>query len=193
MTLDFNTAHRRLILSDKRTAKLSGCPRSSHNQQQALDGQPVVLGRKGFTSGRHFWQVGVNNQWKIGVTRASAQRTGNVTLFPHHGYWCLSHWKHFSALATPMHRLPEGAVPRELGVCVDVDEKWVSFYNAESKAHIFSFTDMDFREGEEIYPVFCTQNEKQDLKIRRQPILPCPIFVSDKKTVNTGRTGDKCV
>ncbi|XP_062399421.1 E3 ubiquitin-protein ligase TRIM39-like [Sardina pilchardus] len=195
VTLDFYTAHRRLILSDdKRNVKLSGCARRSHNQQHGLGGQPFVLGRKGFTSGRRFWQVGVNNRWTIGVTRASAQRTESVSFYPHHGYWCLSCWMQFLALTSPIHRLPKDSVPRELGICLDVDEKWVSFYNAESKAHIYTFTNMDFREGEEIYPVFCTQDEEeQEIKIRRQPILPCPIFVSDQKMVQTGEAGNKFV
>lgn len=156
--------------------KLSGCLRSSHNPQHGSGGQPFVLGRKGFSSGRRFWQVGVNNRWTIGVTRASAQRNDCVTLYPNNGYWCLSRWMQFSALTTPIHRLPVDAVPRELGICLDVDEKWVLFYNAESKAHIFTFTDMDFKDGEEIYPVFCTQDEKQEIKIRRQPIPHCPIL-----------------
>ncbi|XP_048100493.1 E3 ubiquitin-protein ligase TRIM39-like [Alosa alosa] len=146
VTLDFYTAHRRLILSDdKRNVKLSGCPRSSHNQQHGLGGQPFVLGRKGFTSGRRFWQVGVNNRWTIGVTRASAQRTDSVTFYPNQGYWCLSCWMQFLVLTSPIHHLPKDAVPRELGICLDIDEKWVSFYNAESKTHIYTFADMDFK------------------------------------------------
>ncbi|XP_041957626.1 E3 ubiquitin-protein ligase TRIM38-like isoform X2 [Alosa sapidissima] len=194
VTLDFYTAHRRLILSDdKRNVKLSGCPRSSHNQQHGLGGQPFVLGRKGFTSGRRFWQVGVNNRWTIGVTRASAQRTDSVTFYPNQGYWCLSCWMQFLALTSPIHHLPKDAVPRELGICLDIDEKWVSFYNAESKTHIYTFADMDFSEGEEIYPVFCTLDEEKEIKIRRQPILHCPIFVSDQKMVQTGNAGDEFV
>ncbi|KAL2092462.1 hypothetical protein ACEWY4_012260 [Coilia grayii] len=188
VVLDSRAAHRRLVLSeDRRSVKLAECPRISWNQQQGLNGRPFALGEKGFTSGRRFWQVGVNNQWIIGVTRASAQRTGNVTFYPNHGYWCLSRWITFSALTTPMHCLPESAVPRELGVCLDVDEKWVSFYNAESKAHIYTFTNMDFSEGEEIYPVFCTQDKEQEIKIRKQPNPHCPIFVSDQRTVSTDR------
>ncbi|XP_063050485.1 E3 ubiquitin-protein ligase TRIM39-like isoform X2 [Engraulis encrasicolus] len=187
VVLDLATAHRRLMLSeDKRSVKLARCPRTSWNRQQGLDGRPFVLGMRGFSSGRRFWQVGVNNRWIIGVARASAQRTGNVTFYPSHGYWCLSRSMQFSALTTPpLKCLPESSVPRELGVCLDVDERWVSFYNAQSKAHIYTFTNMEFGDGEEIYPFFSTHDEEQEIKIRKQPMPHCPVFVSDQITVLT--------
>ncbi|MBN3298570.1 BT1A1 protein, partial [Amia calva] len=55
--------------------------------------------------------------------------------------------------------------PRMLGVCVDIEERRVSFYTVESRAHIYTFTDMRFPEGHKIYPFFCTWDRNRDLVI----------------------------
>ncbi|CDQ59290.1 unnamed protein product [Oncorhynchus mykiss] len=42
--------------------------------------------------------------------------------------------------------------PQKVGVFVDYEEGQVSFYNVETKAHIFSFTGCNFTE--KLYPFF---------------------------------------
>ncbi|KAL7827198.1 hypothetical protein SRHO_G00329160 [Serrasalmus rhombeus] len=62
----------------------------------------------------------------------------------------------FTALEELTKGLRTETLPRVLGVCTDVDDKWVTFYNTETKAHIYTFEAMDFSDREKIYPVLCT-------------------------------------
>ncbi|MBN3321753.1 TRI39 ligase, partial [Atractosteus spatula] len=112
--------------------------------------------------------VEVNNSWRIGVTRESAERKGGISFSPQRGYWCLdsySYWAVFSALTDPVTPLPLSLKPRKLGVCVDIEERKVSFYTVESRAHVYTFTDMVFPQGEKIYPVFYTWDSDKDLEL----------------------------
>ncbi|MBN3320553.1 TRI39 ligase, partial [Atractosteus spatula] len=134
-----------------------------------FDKERCVVSREAFTSGRHYWEVEVNDWWRIGVTRESAERKGYFSFSPQQGYWCLdsyrSDFSDFSALTDPETRLPLSLQPRKLGVCVDIEERKVSFYTVESRAHVYTFTDMVFPQGEKIYPVFYTGDSDKDLEL----------------------------
>ncbi|MGH0181690.1 UNVERIFIED_CONTAM: hypothetical protein FKN15_007326 [Acipenser sinensis] len=79
VTLDPNTAHPDLILSED----LTSVRRSYERQQlpdnpERFDTWPGVLGSEGFTSGKHCWdmELGSNNHWFLGVMKDSSQRKG---------------------------------------------------------------------------------------------------------------------
>lgn len=111
-------------------------------------------------------QVEVNKEFTIGVMKSSAERNGRFTFTPILGYWCIFHfWLSFSALENHVVRLPIKCVPKVLGVCVDVDERWVMFYDVETKDHIYTFKDMKLAPREKIYPIFRTVERSMDLKI----------------------------
>ncbi|XP_069044302.1 butyrophilin subfamily 1 member A1-like isoform X3 [Lepisosteus oculatus] len=164
VTLDPDTA-RYFTLSENgkrvRSAEVTKLPNSP------LRFNSCVLSREGFTSGRHYWDVEVNDRWIIGVTRASAERKGLIIISPCWGYWCLySDSSAFFALTDPETRLPLNLQPRRVGVCVDIEEKKVSFYTVESRTHIYTFTDMEFSELDKIYPVFWTHDKFNDLVLQ---------------------------
>ncbi|KAL7886453.1 hypothetical protein AOLI_G00041740 [Acnodon oligacanthus] len=81
VTLDPNTAHPKLVLSDELTTGRLG----SENQQlpggpERFDYQHFVLGSVGFNSGTHCWDVDVGGStfWGLGVITESANRKGHV-------------------------------------------------------------------------------------------------------------------
>ncbi|XP_066577934.1 butyrophilin subfamily 1 member A1 isoform X1 [Amia ocellicauda] len=166
VTLDPDTAHCALTLSEDGKRVRRGDGQDLPDNQQRFDSWPCVVSRESFTSGRHYWVLEVNGGWRIGVTRESANRRGGISFTPQQGYWCLDcDSSSLSALTAPQTRLPQTLRPRMLGVCVDIEERRVSFYTVESRAHIYTFTDMRFPEGDKIYPFFWTLDEDKDLVI----------------------------
>lgn len=111
-------------------------------------------------------QVEVNKEFTIGVMKSSAKRNSRFAFAPFQGCWCIFHyWLSFSALEDHVVRLPLNTVPQVLGVCVDVDEKWVTFYNTETQEQIYTFENMKLAPGDKVYPVFRTVEKNMDLRI----------------------------
>ncbi|XP_066577958.1 butyrophilin subfamily 1 member A1 [Amia ocellicauda] len=158
VTLDPETAHCDLTLSEDEKRVKVGEMQDLPDNPQRFNHWPCVVSKESFTSGRHYWVVEVNGQWIIGVTRESAKRRGYGSFTTKQGYWALNFFaSSLTALTEPVITpLPQSLRPRMLGVCVDIEERQVSFYKVESRAHIYTFTDMQFTEGEKIYPFFFT-------------------------------------
>ncbi|XP_010886185.2 butyrophilin subfamily 1 member A1 [Esox lucius] len=155
VTLDPSTHHPWLQLSDD-LRQVQESPRESHVPAgpQRFDAWPGVLGWEGYTSGRHYWEVDIanNGYWRVGLTAASAKRHTRVPMNPQNGYWTL--WcgtKHFYACTQPETSLPLGLVARRMGIYLDYEEGQISFYNAETKSHIYTFTGPF---AGKLYPVF---------------------------------------
>ncbi|XP_069054399.1 E3 ubiquitin-protein ligase TRIM39-like [Lepisosteus oculatus] len=163
VTLDPDTAHCVLSLSEDGKRVRQGQRKSLSDNPHRFDHWSCVMSREAFTSGRHYWEVEVNDWWTIGVTRESAERQGGFSFSPQQGYWCLSSYLSvLSALTDPVTHLPRSL---QVGVCVDIEERKVSFYTVESRAHLYTFTDMVFTQGEKIYPVFRTVDRNKDLEL----------------------------
>nr|XP_015217103.1 PREDICTED: butyrophilin subfamily 1 member A1-like [Lepisosteus oculatus]XP_015217104.1 PREDICTED: butyrophilin subfamily 1 member A1-like [Lepisosteus oculatus] len=155
LTLDPDTAFCYLSLSeDRRKMRWKVLPHVLPDNPQRFDSLSCVLSRESFTLGRYYWEVELNDQWRIGVTRDSAERKGGLTFSPEKGYWVLEcDSSHLTVL------------PRRVGVYLDIEERKVSFYSVDSRTHIFTFTDMVFNQGEKIYPFFWTIDEYKDLVV----------------------------
>uniref|UniRef100_H2ZZ38 Tripartite motif containing 69 n=1 Tax=Latimeria chalumnae TaxID=7897 RepID=H2ZZ38_LATCH len=158
VTLDPNTAHPRLTLSEDLTAVTDGSTRRKDlpDNPERFDYCVMVLGSEGFTSGRHSWVVNVGNKtdWDLGVARESAKRKGEITLSPKLGYWTLvlRDGGKYSAGTDGWTRLKLEKSLKKVLVCVDYEAGKVSFYNADDMSHIYTFTD-NFTE--KIFPFFC--------------------------------------
>nr|XP_006013225.1 PREDICTED: zinc-binding protein A33-like [Latimeria chalumnae] len=161
VTLDPNTAHPKLTLSEDLTAVTYGSTRRKDlpDNPGRFDYCVMVLGSEGFTSGRHSWVVDVGNKtkWSLGVARESINRKGEITLWPKHGYWTvvLRNGGEYSAGTERWTRLELEKSPKKVLVCVDYEAGKVSFSNADDMSHIYTFTD-NFTE--KIFPFFSPGN-----------------------------------
>ncbi|XP_069496472.1 zinc finger protein RFP-like isoform X2 [Ambystoma mexicanum] len=158
VTLDPGTAHRRLTLSEggRRVTWTSTEPPPADNSRRFTCSESV-LGREGFSSGRHYWEVEVLQEglwggWIVGFSYQSVNAYG-VTTLSNLQIWGLKQWRgKYMALASsttalsPRHRL------MKLGLYLDYEGGLVSLYNADTMEELYTFTDVTFRGA--LHPYF---------------------------------------
>ncbi|XP_011887012.1 PREDICTED: LOW QUALITY PROTEIN: butyrophilin subfamily 2 member A1-like [Cercocebus atys] len=145
VVLDPDTAHPDLLLSEDRRS-VRRCPlrhlgESVPDNPERFDSEPCVLGRESFASGKHYWEVEVENvmEWTVGVCRDSVERKGEVLLLPQNGFWTLDmHKRQYRALSSPKRILPLKESLCRVGVFLDYEAGDVSFYNMRDRSHIYT-------------------------------------------------------
>ncbi|XP_055761880.1 E3 ubiquitin-protein ligase TRIM39-like isoform X4 [Salvelinus fontinalis] len=163
VTLDPDTAHPYVIMSeDGKQVRHGGTRLNRPYNPNRFDQVLNVLGKEGFSSGRFYYKVNVQvkTMWTLGVARESINRKGNITKSPLNGYWTvvLRDESKYSACTFPSVSLYLRENPQKVGVFVDYEEGQVSFYDAEARSHIYSFTGCTFTE--KVYPFFGPGNDK---------------------------------
>ncbi|XP_076145657.1 uncharacterized protein LOC143127826 [Alosa pseudoharengus] len=158
VTLDPDTAHPHLIVSkDGREVSYGDERLDVSDGPQRYDTFGSVLAHDVlFSSGRAYWEVEVGDKtgWDIGVASEEANRKGAISFKPRDGYWALVLYGEgqYAALDDPRVSLSLQTKPRKVGVFVDRKEGLVSFYDAEVKGHIYSFTGCSFSKGLRLFP-----------------------------------------
>ncbi|XP_055768855.1 zinc-binding protein A33-like [Salvelinus fontinalis] len=157
VTLDPDTASPWLILSKNGKEVRTGEKKQKlPDNPKRFDSAVNVLGKKGFSSGRFYYEVTVTGktEWNLGVARESINRKGTVALSPDNGRWAviLRDGSKYTACAATRVHLCMREKPQKVGVFVDYEEGQVSFYDVEARSHIYSFTGYIFTE--KLYPYF---------------------------------------
>ncbi|XP_032646166.2 E3 ubiquitin-protein ligase TRIM7-like [Chelonoidis abingdonii] len=160
VTLDPDTAHPRLILSADR----KGVRWGRHTRQnlpdnpERFDSLRCVLGSEGFTSGRHYWEVGTEMRgvWGMGVARESVSRKGRISFTPEQGIWAVWCWEdQYWAPTSPAQSIPfpPSQGPRRIRVYLDYEGERVAFFDAGTGDPMVTFPPASFA-GERILPLF---------------------------------------
>ncbi|XP_006902404.1 PREDICTED: butyrophilin subfamily 2 member A2-like [Elephantulus edwardii] len=148
VVLDPDTAHPELFLSQDRRSVIRGPSRQSvPDRPERFDCRPCVLGREGFDSGKHYWEVEMENVmvWAVGVCRDSVERKGEALLVPQNGFWALEMFgNQYRALSSPDTIIPLKERLRRVGVFLDYEAGDVSFFNMRDRSHIYTYPRLTF-------------------------------------------------
>uniref|UniRef100_A0A8C6S5U2 B30.2/SPRY domain-containing protein n=1 Tax=Neogobius melanostomus TaxID=47308 RepID=A0A8C6S5U2_9GOBI len=145
VTLDPNTAHPLLVLSEDRKQVHCGDVKNKlPATPQRFSKSPNVLGKQSFSSGSSYFEVQVKGktEWTLGVAQKSINRKRKITVCPENGFWTiwLKNDNVYEACADTWISLSLKHPPQKVGVFVDYDNGLVSFYDVDSAEVLFSFT-----------------------------------------------------
>uniref|UniRef100_A0A3B5AM10 E3 ubiquitin-protein ligase TRIM39-like n=1 Tax=Stegastes partitus TaxID=144197 RepID=A0A3B5AM10_9TELE len=155
VVLDPDTAHPNIVLSaDGKQAGRGELLHIVPDYPQRFDPVICVLSKKGFLSGRVYFQVAVGQKtfWDLGVVKESVNRKGMITSKPENGFWTvrLRNGNEYRALDSPSVVISLKEKPQTVGVFMDYEEGTVSFFDVENRVHIYTFTSCLF--SERVFP-----------------------------------------
>ncbi|XP_026109085.1 butyrophilin subfamily 1 member A1-like [Carassius auratus] len=148
ITIDRERSHPGLMVS--KDCKIL---RDSSEYEPTGEGFPYQLcafGAKGFTSGRHYWEVELvvppkpaKIFWIIGVMKHGNLPTRDRSdLTPSAGFWflCSDGPRGFCTNTDPLIRFSLTPRPERLGVLLDYDHGQLSFYNVTERKHLLTIS-----------------------------------------------------
>nr|XP_025033716.1 thaicobrin-like [Pelodiscus sinensis] len=157
VTLDPDTANTWLHLSADGKSMTSGdFPNPVPPNPKRFLKNPCVLGAQGFTSGRHYWEVEVEDKrgWAVGVAIESVKRNERLSLKPEEGIWCLDcKWPRTAADGSSDVSSQRCVKSGKIGVCLDYEGGWVGFYKDDHTTVMLA----SFNE-EVVFPFFYLEN-----------------------------------
>ncbi|KAM6469686.1 butyrophilin subfamily 2 member A2-like [Liasis olivaceus] len=160
--LDPETAHPGLSLSMDRK-NVTGIVINQYlpqNPKRFQNGQ-YVLGYQGFSTGRHFWEVTVGNDWgwAVGIAKKSVNRKNYIRLCPEEGMWQFGKWegKYKAILSQECSELPLTTNLKRIRVSLNFEGGQVTFFDAETAALLYTFSEAALA-GETLLPSFLLNN-----------------------------------
>ncbi|XP_069093398.1 E3 ubiquitin-protein ligase TRIM39-like isoform X2 [Pleurodeles waltl] len=174
VTLDPDTAHRSLILSeDGRSVRHGDRAQDLPDTPQRFSKYAIVLGRERLSSGRHYWEVEVGDKtrWDLGVCDEAVSRKGEFTLSPKNGFWTmLLRDGEYQAATSPLTPLIPCVPPRAVGLFLDYEAGRLSLYNVDDRSLLFTFSGASFPPT--LRPYFCPCTNKEGRNAGALHILP---------------------
>ncbi|XP_018419090.1 PREDICTED: nuclear factor 7, brain-like [Nanorana parkeri] len=154
---DPESAHPSLCLSpDLKQVRFEPCVQIKKLQKDCFEPGLYILGKPGFKSGRHYWEVDVGSKssWIIGVVQESVERKGTWELNSANGYWVLRKQDHnvFYGIGESFVTLKLEKMPMRIGVCLDLFKSHLAFYDADTTELIFQIS---VNAGQRLFPFFC--------------------------------------
>ncbi|XP_066473077.1 zinc finger protein RFP-like [Tiliqua scincoides] len=157
VTLDPDTANPKLILSkDCKSVRWEDECQDLPDNPERFDLWPCVLGREGFTAGRHFWEVTVGEEdgWAVGVARKSVRRKSFFLISPEKGIWAVGKWGGYRVFKAPVHTpLSLSQELKRIRVTLDCAGGQVAFSDADTGVHLYTYSGATFCR-ETLLPIF---------------------------------------
>ncbi|XP_069466425.1 E3 ubiquitin/ISG15 ligase TRIM25-like [Ambystoma mexicanum] len=157
LSLDFNTAHKRVVLTEGNTKiAVTDTPRNYNEHPQRFTHCSQVLGYQGFARGIHYWEVEIrsSNFCGIGVSYNSIDRRGTESRLGRNKVSRRIEW--FNAKLSAWHNDVEEILhipsPDKVGVLLNCDEGHVNFFALANKTTLLYKFKARFTEA--VYPAF---------------------------------------
>ncbi|XP_040590107.1 ret finger protein-like 4A [Mesocricetus auratus] len=176
MTLDTDTAHKHLIISDDLRSVYCGSKKQNRKKSaERFKISTCVLGSSRFTSGRHYWEVvvGTSKEWDIGVCKESVNRKKPINLTEKHGFWTVGvrDGEVYAACTEPLTQLIVNARLHRVGIFLDLVRKSISFWDLSDGSHIFTF--FQIPDTDPLRPFFAPANSYPD--DQEEVLTICPV------------------
>ncbi|XP_073506472.1 E3 ubiquitin/ISG15 ligase TRIM25-like isoform X1 [Phyllobates terribilis] len=148
--LDVNTADNNLLISDDlKTATWTRIRQNRPETAERFQYYPQVMSRRGFTSGRHYWDVesSRSNVWIVGMCYPSIDRGGRLSIIAYNNKsWCLYKGRWYNKYAVTYDgkviRLPHQISSDRVRIYLDYEAGQLSFYElCDPIRHLHTFTD----------------------------------------------------
>ncbi|XP_069323585.1 E3 ubiquitin-protein ligase TRIM17 [Eulemur rufifrons] len=159
---DPTSAYPYLLLYESRQRRYLSCPPEGtefYNKDRFV-AYPCVVGQKTFSSGRHYWEVGMNLTgdalWALGVCRDNVSRKDRVPKCPENGFWVVQLSKGTKYLCTTMAGPTPVTLtepPSHIGIFLDFEAGEVSFYSVNDGSHLHTYAQAAFPGP--LQPFFC--------------------------------------
>ncbi|XP_075066726.1 E3 ubiquitin-protein ligase TRIM39-like [Mixophyes fleayi] len=144
--LDVNTAGNNILISgDRKTASCSDI-NQNHPETPERFQLPQVISTRGFSSGRHYWEVDVSKSviWRVGMCYPSIDRRDQSGIGDNNKSWCLCrrYNNHYSVRHdSKLIRLPDNIPSDRLRIYLDYEAGQMSFYAlCDPIRHLHTFT-----------------------------------------------------
>ncbi|KAF7666799.1 hypothetical protein LDENG_00091760 [Lucifuga dentata] len=136
LKLDPQTAHPVLELHHGDTVVTCGAlVRRLPDNPERFSYSYCVLANRGFSSGKHYWevQVGDKPKWRLGLIKGTTNRKAKLVKNPESGVWLIGRKDGvYEAFTSPRVLLSVLVPPRRVGVFLDYEGGSLTFYNVDS-------------------------------------------------------------
>ncbi|XP_051247946.1 zinc finger protein RFP-like isoform X9 [Dicentrarchus labrax] len=176
LTFDPDTAYCSLVISEDGKQVICGDTEQSvpYNPKR-FEMYAEVLAKEGLTTGKFYYEVQVKGKtdWIVGVVRESINRKEKLPLSVKNGAWVIGLDDGiYGAFESKSVKLTLKKKLQKVGIFVAYEGGVVSFYDVNSKSHIYSFTGCHFTE--KLYPYFCLQVNENGKNSAPLIITPVP-------------------
>ncbi|XP_021482267.2 ret finger protein-like 4A [Meriones unguiculatus] len=176
MTLDVDTAHKQLIISDDLRNVYFGSKKQDRKKSaKRFRISTCVLGSTWFTSGRHYWEVvvGTSKEWDIGICKESVNRKKPIKLSDEEGFWTVGvrNREVYAASTEPLTLLMVNSRLHRVGIFLDLLMKSISFWDISDGSHIYTF--LNISDTGPFRPFFAPANSYPD--DQEETLSICPV------------------
>lgn len=102
---------------------------------ERFDYSTCVLASRGFSWGRHYWEVvvGSKSHWRLGVIKGTVSRKGKLSKSPEQGVWLigLKEGRGYEAFGCPRVALPVVGHPHRIGIYLHYERGELTFFDAD--------------------------------------------------------------